>query len=52
MDGNLWAGDEIIKDDPRKQNQNGKYFEKCLHQNSHLSVVNALNICEGIITRV
>ena len=27
MDGNLWAGKGIIKGDPRKQNQNGKYFE-------------------------
>ena len=30
MDGNLWAGKNIIKEDPKDQNQNGKYFEKFL----------------------
>ena len=52
MDGNMWAGDRIIKSDPKKQNQNGKLFEAFLVKNSHLSVVNALPICEGDITRV
>ena len=51
MDGNLWAGKDIIKNDPRSQNQNGKYFEKFLNENSHLTVVNALPLCTGLITR-
>ena len=51
MDGNLWAGKSIIKDDPKEQNQNGKYFETFLNQNKHLSVVNALPLCSGVITR-
>ena len=44
MDGNLWAGKNIIKNDPKNQNQNGKYFEKFLNKNSPLTVVNALPI--------
>ena len=52
MDGNLWAGENIIKGDMKMQNQNGKMFEMFLTQNSHLSVVNALDICEGKFTHV
>ena len=37
MDGNLWVGKDIIKKDPNKQNQNGKYFENFLLKNSHLT---------------
>ena len=44
MDGNLWAGSQIIPNDPRQQNRNGKLFEEFLLRNSHLSVVNALDI--------
>ena len=51
MDGNLWAGKSINKDDPKMQNQNGKYFEKFLQQNDCLTVVNALPLCDGNITR-
>ena len=51
MDGNLWAGKGILKNDPKDQNQNGKYFEKFLQQNPHLTVVNALQLCNGNITR-
>ena len=51
MDGNLWAGKNIIPGDPNKQNQNGKLFENFLMQNSNLTVVNALPSCEGKITR-
>ena len=50
FDGNLWAGKKIIPNDPHKQNQNGKYFEMFLKHNN-LSVVNSLNLCEGLITR-
>ena len=52
MDGNLWAGNKIIPSDVKVQNQNGKYFEEFLFQNQHLSVLNALQPCEGDITRV
>ena len=51
MDGNLWAGDNIIKGDPNKQNQNGRLLEEFLYNNPNLTVVNALPICEGKITR-
>ena len=52
MDGNLWAGDRIIKGDLKVQNQNGKIFEQFLMKNPNLSVINALPICEGKFTRV
>ena len=50
-DGNLWAGKNIIPGDPHEQNQNGKLFSEFLDRNPSLSVVNALSLCEGIITR-
>jgi hypothetical protein len=51
FDGNLWAGTDIIPGDPRKQNRNGKLFEEFLSRNPHLSVVNGLPLCQGLITR-
>ena len=51
MDGNLWAGSEIIKNDPRPQNSNGRLFKQFLNRNPNLTVVNSLNLCEGLITR-
>ena len=51
MDGNLWAGKTIIKDDPKDQNQNGRYFEKFLERYPCLTVVNALPLCTGLITK-
>ena len=51
IDGNLWAGENIIPDDPNKQNQNGKLFENFLKQNPNLTVANALSSCEGKITK-
>ena len=51
MDGNLHAGAELIKDDPNQQNRNGKLFMDFLERNKSITVVNALNICEGLITR-
>ena len=51
FDGNLWAGSDIIPGDPRPQNRNGKLFQEFLERNPHLSVVNALPECEGLITR-
>ena len=51
MDGNLHAGTGLIKNDPNKQNQNGKLFMQFLQRNKQLTVVNALDVCEGTITR-
>ena len=51
MDGNLHAGDELIKNDPNPQNMNGKLFMQFLQRNPSLTVVNSLSICEGLITR-
>ena len=51
MDGNLHEGQDLIKSDPNKKNQNGKLFLEFLERNKQLTVVNSLDICEGIITR-
>ena len=51
MDGNLHAGDSIVKNDPNSQNRNGKIFENFLNRNPSITVVNGLDICEGLITR-
>ena len=34
MDGNLWAGENIIKGDPKNQNRNGKMFQDFLEKKS------------------
>ena len=52
MDGNLWAGSEIIKGDPKPQNRNGKLLQEFLQSNPNLNVTNALPKCDGTITRV
>ena len=51
MHGNSWAGKDIIKNDPRPQNTNGRLFEQFLKRNPNLTVVNSLNLCEGLVTR-
>ena len=51
MDGNLWAGPDLISGDPNEINNNGKLFKAFLEKYPHLTVVNALDICEGLITR-
>ena len=51
MDGNLWAGDKVIPGDPRPQNRNGFLFQEFLKMNPRLTVVNALNQCQGLVTR-
>ena len=51
MDGNLHGGPDLIKNDPNKQNQNGKMFQQFLERNSSLFVANNLDICQGLITR-
>ena len=51
MDGNLHAGPGLVKNDPNPVNQNGKMFLEFLEQNPSLNVVNALDLCTGLITR-
>ena len=51
-DGNLLAGQDIIPGDARQQNNNGRLFKDFLTRNPNLSVVNALSLCEGIVTRI
>ena len=51
MDGNLWGGPEIVKNDPNPCNENGKFFKIFLNKYPHLKVVNSMNLCEGVITR-
>ena len=51
MDGNLWVGPDVIKDDPNPCNTNGKLFKEFLLRFPHLKVVNSLQLCEGLITR-
>ena len=51
MDGNLWAGKDIIPGDNHVCNQNGKMFRNFLQNHPHLTVVNSLELCEGLITR-
>ena len=51
MDGNLWAGNEVVKGDPNCCNNNGKLCNEFLQKHPYLTVVNSLDICEGKITR-
>ena len=51
MDGNLWAGPEVIKNDPHQCNVNGQFLRDFLEIFPQLCVVNNLDLCEGIITR-
>ena len=51
MDGNLWGGPELVRDDPNSCNGNGKLFKQFLINNPQLTVVNNLELCEGSITR-
>ena len=51
MDGNLHAGNYLVKNDPNPQNKNGKIFMQFLQRNKTLSIVNGLDICQGVITR-
>ena len=51
FDGNLWAGSNIVPGDPRPQNRNGRMFQGFLERHPHLTVVNSLPLCEGLITR-
>ena len=52
MDSNSHLGKDILKDDPNDQNTNGKLFCEFLNRMPHLTVVNTLPLCEGVITRM
>ena len=51
IDSNSWVGEDIIPNDPNKQNSNGKLVKEFLERNVALSVVNSLSLCKGSITR-
>ena len=51
MDGNCHVGNNIIKNDPNNQNNNGRLLVEFLKRNPSLILANNLNICEGSITR-
>ena len=52
MDSNAWLGSDVIPGDPnQKPNSNGKRFRAFLERNPAINVVNALDLCEGLITR-
>ena len=51
MDGNAWLGSEYIKNDPHSKNKNGELFGNFISRNSNINLLNASNICRGLITR-
>ena len=51
MDGNCHLGKDIIKNDVNEKNANGKLFTEFLDRMPNLCLANALEICEGTITR-
>ena len=52
MDSNSHLGKDVIKEDPNDQNSNGKLFCDFLERMPHLTIINSLPICEGLITRM
>ena len=50
-DLNAWLGKKYILNDPRPQNQNGKFMEDFLETND-LTVVNGLDLCQGLFTQI
>ena len=51
MDGKLCAGPEVVKNDPNPCNSNEKLFIDFLKKIPQLTVVNSLDLCQGLITR-
>ena len=51
LDGNAHLGPNIIKGDHNKRNSNGTLFNEFLESNPAITVVNSLELCEGLITR-
>ena len=50
LDANAKLGSAIIPGDPKEQSKNGKLLEKVVDENE-LVVVNAKDLCKGVITR-
>ena len=40
-----------VKKDPHSQNKNGQLFSQFLERNSQLHLMNASDLCDGVITR-
>ena len=51
IDSNAWAGNQVIPNDPNAQNGNGKLLKLFLERNESISLINSLQLCEGLITR-
>ena len=51
IDSNAYAGAKMIPNDPNDQNENGRYLQNFMQRNPTLTIVNALPICKGLITR-
>ena len=51
MDSNAWLGQELIQNDPHKQNKNGELLHNFLKRNPQMHLLNASSICNGLITR-
>ena len=51
MDANAWVGKKLLKRDVHSQNKNGLMFENFMTRNSHLQLLNNMDICEDLITR-
>ena len=51
-DLNARLGPIMIKGDPNPQNENVKLFQQFLTRHPHLTVLNSLDLCKGLITRV
>ena len=50
MDANAKLGAQVIKGDPKEKSKNGKLLENMVIEND-LIVVNAMEICKGVVTR-
>ena len=52
MDSNSHLGQDIIDNDPNPQNSNGKLFCQFLERLPHLTLINTMQLCDGLITRM
>ena len=51
IDSNAWEGKGLLFKGPNNQNNNGKHLEDFLVRNKNITLVNALPLREGSITR-
>ena len=52
MDANAYVGRSVLKHDMKPQNDNGKILCAFLKRHPNVSVVNAMDLCEGTVTRI